>query len=135
MNSPTEKRTRMRLQHLVPRVMQMRAENRTLQEIGAELQLSKQRIHQVVRDAKRMEEIQSEWGWPFSARAYGVLKRLAVKNKDQARRLYETGHIHPNTVTGFGWKTYHEICEWLEVPMIKRQPEAPTVCPHCGRQV
>lgn len=135
MNSPTEKRSRMRLQHLVPRVMQMRAENRTLLEIGNELQLSKQRIHQVVRDAKRMEEIQAEWGWPFSARAYGVLKRLAVQNKDQARRLYQTGHIHPNSVTGFGWKTYHEICQWLDVPMIKRQPKAPTVCPHCGRQV
>lgn len=135
MNSPTEKRSRMRLQHLVPRVMQMRAENRTLLEIGNELQLSKQRIHQVVRDAKRMEEIQAEWGWPFSSRAYGVLKRLAVQNKDQARRLYQTGHIHPNSVTGFGWKTYHEICQWLDVPMIKRQPKAPTVCQHCGRQV
>jgi len=132
MSSPT-RRTYLKLQHLVPRVVELRAEGRTLQQIGDELKLSKQRISQITRAAKRLEQIQAEWGYPFSARTYHVLQRLAVGDKKEALALYHSGHIHPSVVTGFGWVSYKEICDWLEVPMLKERPKAPRLCPHCGQ--
>ena len=41
-----------KLKHLVPGVVQMRSEGMTLQEIGNRLNLSRQRIHQVIASAK-----------------------------------------------------------------------------------
>jgi len=132
MTSPT-KRTRMRLSHLVPTVVQMRADGRTLQQIGDELKLSKQRISQIVKSAQRLEQIQAEWGWPFSVRTFNCLQRMAIRTKEEALCLYRSGHIHPNVVSGFGWVSYKEICDWLEVPMLKERPKAPRLCPHCGK--
>ena len=126
---------RMKLAHFIPQVCQLRAEGRTLQEIGDHLHLSKQRIHQVIRGAKRLEDIQAEWGFPFSIRTYNVLHRLAVRSKDEALSLYRSGHIHPNSVTGFGWVSYKEICDWLEVPMLKKRPKEARLCPHCGKEL
>ena len=54
---------------------------------------------------------------------------MAVKNKDEAMSLYLSGHLHPNSVTGFGWTCYAEICEWLGVPVLLTQPKAPKLCP------
>jgi len=113
----------------------MRSDGMTLQQIGHELQLSKQRISQIVKSAQRLEQIQAEWGWPFSVRTYNCLKRMAIKTKEQALSLYRSGHIHPAMVTGFGWVSYKEICDWLEVPMLKRPSNQSPVCPHCGKQI
>jgi hypothetical protein len=124
-----------KLQHLIPDVMQMRASGYTLQHIAGVLGLSKQRISQISRSAKDKAAIQAEWGWPFTTRTYNVLKRLAVKDRDEAIKLYTSGHIHPNAVTGFGWKSYGEICEWLGVPPMKKRPKVKGVCPHCGKEI
>jgi len=108
---------------MVPKVVQLRSEGRTLQQIGQELKLSKQRISQIIRAAQRLERIQAEWGYPFSTRTFHVLQRLAVGDKKEALALYHSGHIHPAVVTGFGWVSYREICDWLEVPMLKESPQ------------
>ena len=125
----------MKLQHLVPKVALMRAEGQTLQQIGHELQLSKQRISQICKSAQRLEQIQAEWGWPFSVRTFNCLQRMAVRTKEEALSLYRSGHIHPNVVSGFGWVSYKEICDWLGVPMTKKPTNQSTVCPHCGKQI
>jgi hypothetical protein len=125
----------MKLAHLVPDVVRMRAEGETLQSIGHHLGLSKQRISQVIQAAKRQEGILHQWGWPFSVRTFNIIERLAIKSKEDAMDLYRSGHLHPQAVSGFGLKSYAEICEWLEVPMLEKPPFLTKhCCPHCGKR-
>ena len=129
------KKAYIKLKHLVPDVVRMRAEGETLQFIADHLGLTKQRISQVVQAAKRQEGILQQWGWPFSVRTFNILERLAIKSKEDAMDLYRSGHLHPQTVSGFGLKSYAEICEWLEVPMLEKPPFlAKHGCPHCGKR-
>lgn len=131
----THRKPYMKLSHLVPEVVRMRAEGETLQFIGDHLKLSKQRISQIINAAKRHEQILHHWGWPFSVRTFNVIERLAIKSKEDAMDLYRSGHLHPRTVTGFGIKSYAEICEWLEVPMLEKPPFLMKhCCPHCGKR-
>lgn len=125
----------MRLQHLVPKVALMRADGMTLHQIGDELKLSKQRISQIIKAAQRLEQIQAECGWPFSVRTYNCLQRMAIRTKDEALALYRSGHIYPAVITGFGWVSYKEICDWLGVPMLKKPTKQSTVCPNCGTKI
>jgi hypothetical protein len=127
------KKTRQKTDHLIPEVMQLKAEGKTIMEIGEILGLTKQRISQIARAAQTKAEIQAQWGWPFSTRTFNILDRMAVKDKDEAMSLYTSGHLHPNAVTGFGWKSYGEICEWLGVPVLLKRPKQPKLCPHCGK--
>ena len=115
---------------LVPQVILLRAEGKTLADIAALTNLSKQRISQVVHTAKRHEAIQARWGFPFSVRTDRILEDLAVRSKEQALDLYNSGHIYPGAIWSFGHKSYHEICEWLGVPPLKKRPGKPTTCPH-----
>ena len=123
----------MKLTHLVPGVVQMRSEGYTLQEIGTKLNLSRQRIHQVIKGAEHMEQILQTWGFPFSHRTFRVLDDLCIKSKEEALALYKSGHLYPGVVWSFGRKSYVEICEWLEVEPLTRRPRRGTPCPHCGK--
>jgi hypothetical protein len=129
------KKTRQKTDHLIPEVMQLKAEGKTIMEIGEILGLTKQRISQIARAAQTKAEIQAQWGWPFSTRTFNILDRMAVKDKSEALSLYTSGHLHPNAVTGFGWKSYGEICEWLAVPVLLKRPKQPKLCPHCGKHI
>ena len=80
------------------------------------------------------EEILRQWGFPFTVRTFNTLQRLSIKSREEALDLYNTGHLQPGAVRGFGWVSYHEICEWLEVPTI-REPINFLVCPHCGKKI
>ena len=51
LSDPKPKKDYTKLMHLVPGVVQMRSEGMTLQEIGNRLNLSRQRIHQVIASA------------------------------------------------------------------------------------
>lgn len=133
MNTPKKKY--IKVASLIPDVMQMKAEGKSITEIASALGLSKQRISQIAQAAKAKAEIQAQWGWPFSTRTYNILDRIAVRDKEDAMSLYVSGHLHPNAVTGFGWKSYAEICEWLGVPVLLKRPKEPKLCPHCGKQI
>jgi hypothetical protein len=132
--NPTKKKY-IKVAHLIPEVMQMKAEGKSITQIGEILGLTKQRISQIARAAQTKAEIQTQWGWPFTTRTFNVLDRMAVNDKDEALRLYASGHLHPNAVTGFGWKSYGEICEWLAVPVLLGRPKQPKLCPHCGKHI
>ena len=119
--------------HLIPEVMQLKAQGLSIVRIGEIMGLSKQRVSQIAHSAKQKEFIQAQWGWPFTTRTYNILDRLSVKTKEQALSLYQSGHLHPKVVTGFGWKSYAEICEWLGVPVLVKRPKAMATCPHCGK--
>lgn len=130
MTSPTKKRNR--LTDTLPKVMLLRAEGRTLQQISDELQITRQRVSQIAQAAKKHEAIQARWGFPFSARTDRVLEALAVDSKKKALELYHTGHLFPGVVWSFGHRSYREICEWLDVPPLKQRPKIIQRCPHCG---
>jgi hypothetical protein len=132
--NPTKKKYS-KLAHLIPEVMQMKAEGKSITQIGEIMGLTKQRISQIARAAKTKADIQAQWGWPFTTRTFNVLDRMAVKDKTEALSLYTSGHLHPNAVTGFGWKSYGEICEWLAVPVLLKRPKQPNLCPHCGKNI
>ena len=118
----------------IPEVVRMRSEGMTLELIGKHFSLSRQRIKQIEQSAEMHEEILKVWGFPFSVRTFNTLERLAVTSRQQALDLYNTGHLRPGAVRGFGWISYYEICEWLEVPT-DRQPLNFLVCPHCGQKI
>jgi hypothetical protein len=132
--NPTKKKYS-KVAHLIPEVMQMKAEGKSITQIGEIMGLTKQRISQIARAAQTKADIQAQWGWPFTTRTFNILDRMAVKDKDEALSLYTSGHLHPNAVTGFGWKSYGEICEWLAVPVLLKRPKAPKLCPHCGKNI
>lgn len=124
-----------KISHLIPEVIRRRAEGETYEEIGKTMNLSRQRICQIKQAAERQEKITKVWGFPFSVRSFKLLQRLSVKSRDEALQLYLSGHIYPNAVTGFGWKSYHEICEWLGVPMLRHRPGQGDICPHCQKPI
>ena len=57
---------------LVPQVILLRAEGKTLQDIASLMNLSKQRISQVIQVAKRHEAIQARWVARSSRRSSGT---------------------------------------------------------------
>ena len=118
----------------IPEVVRMRSEGMTLEEIGKHFSLSRQRIKQIEQSAEVHEEILRQWGFPFTIRTFNTLERLCVKSREEALQLYNTGHLRPGAVRGFGWVSYHEICEWLGVPSI-RQIVTRSACPHCGHLI
>ena len=118
----------------IPEVVRMRSEGMTLEQIGQHYGLSRQRINQIEQAAEMHEEILKLWGFPFSTRTFNTMERLAIKTRQQALDLYNSGHLRPGAVRGFGWVSYREICEWLGVPTV-RQPLTKTVCPHCGKHI
>ena len=92
-------------------------------------------LHDQIEQAAQMHEtILKLWGFPFSVRTFNTMERLAIKTRQQALDLYNTGHLRPGAVRGFGWVSYHEICEWLGVPSI-RQIVTRSACPHCGHLI
>jgi len=118
----------------IPEVVRMRSEGMTLEEIGKHFSLSRQRIKQIEQSAEMHEEILKVWGFPFTTRTFNTLERLSIKSREEALQLYNTGHLRPGAVRGFGWVSYHEICEWLGVPSI-RQIVTRSACPHCGHLI
>lgn len=122
-----------RLKHLVPDVVRMRSEGMTLEQIGERLRLSKQRICQIEKAAKRHEEILAEWGYPFAPRTFHGIQRMGIRNREHALELYNQGHLQPGTVRGFGWVSYHEVCDWLGVPTTRPTAISQRICIHCGR--
>jgi len=118
----------------VPEVVRMRSEGMTLEQIGQHFGLSRQRINQIEQAAEMHEEILRQWGFPFSTRTANTMERLSITTRQEALDLYNSGHLRPGAVRGFGWVSYHEICEWLEVPTT-REPINFLVCPHCGKKI
>jgi transcriptional regulator with XRE-family HTH domain len=118
----------------IPEVVRMRSEGMTLEQIGEHYGLSRQRINQIEQAAEMHEEILRQWGFPFSTRTANTMERLAITTRQEALDLYNSGHLRPGAVRGFGWVSYHEICEWLEVPTT-REPINFLVCPHCGKKI
>jgi len=118
----------------IPEVVRMRSEGKTLEEIGQYFGLSRQRINQIEQAAEMHEEILRQWGFPFSTRTANMMDRLSITTRQEALDLYNSGHLRPGAVRGFGWVSYHEICEWLEVPTT-RDPINFLVCPHCGKKI
>jgi len=118
----------------VPEVVRMRSEGMTLEQIGQHFGLSRQRINQIEQAAEMHEEILRQWGFPFSTRTANMMDRLSITTRQEALDLYNNGHLRPGAVRGFGWVSYHEICEWLEVPTT-REPINFLVCPHCGKKI
>lgn len=132
MTSPIKRRHR--LLDLVPQVILLRAEGKSLNDIASLMNLSKQRISQVIQIAKRHEAIQARWGYPFSVRTDRILEDLAVKSKAEALELYQTGHLFPGAIWSFGHRSYREICDWLNVQPLEKRPKGPKpICPHCGK--
>jgi len=123
-----------KLQHMIPEVMQLKAQGFTVTKIASVLGVTKQRVSQISQAAKVKAEIQAQWGWPFSTRTYNVMERMSIKNKEHALALYNSGHLHPNSIRGFGWVSYAEICEWLGVQMMHKRPGTiANICPYCGK--
>jgi len=116
----------------IPEVVRMRSEGMSLKEIGEHFGLSRQRINQIEQAAEMHEEILQLWGFPFSVRTFNTLERLCIKSREQALDLYNSGHLRPGAVRGFGLVSYYEICEWLEVPPTQK-PSDHRICPHCGK--
>lgn len=133
MTSPTKQRHR--LLDLVPQVILLRAEGKTLADIASLTKLTKQRISQVIKAAEKHEAIQAKWGYPFSVRTDRILEDLAIGSREEALRLYQTGHLYPGAIWSFGHRCYREICDWLNVEPLKRQPKFDkSICPHCGKR-
>jgi len=116
----------------IPEVVRMRSEGMTLKQIAEHFNLSRQRINQIEQAAEMHEEILQLWGFPFSVRTFNTLERLCIKSREQALDLYNSGHLRPGAVRGFGWVSYYEICEWLEVPPTQKSSNH-RICPHCGK--
>lgn len=111
---------------------EMRRNGYTYADIAGLMNISRQRVYQMVKAAAMQQASEGFWGYRFSLRTINCLQKMMIETKEDALRLYNSGHLKPNAVRGFGVVSYNEVCHWLGVPpSINRRP----ICQHCGKQL
>ena len=118
----------MTTQEKVQIASEMRRAGATYQQIAHRLGVSRQRACQITQVGARQDLVESVWGFRFSVRTMNCLAKMAITKKEDAMVLYQSGHLRPNIVRGFGIVSFFEVCRWLGVP-----PTVQNLCRNCGK--
>lgn len=102
----------------------MRKDGKTLAEIGREINVTRERVRQILAQAwhaMNPDPMHIE----FQGLTLGVISRLArtgIRTKAQALRAIELGEIHPRHTRTWGKVCHIKLCEFLG---ISRHPISP----------
>jgi len=129
--------TKMKYNEAVTKVSELRSQGLTLQAIGNQLGLSRQRVHQIIHESKEREKLANQWNSGLSVRNRHVLDRLNIKSREEAIVSIQTLEIRPYRWKNFGLRSYHDLCAWLDIPPVqsKFSRKLECVCPHCHKEI
>jgi len=133
----TKHATAMKLNEAIEKVTELRSKGLTLQAIGNQLGLSRQRVHQIIHESKEREKLANQWNSGLSVRNRHVLDRLNIKCREEAIVSIQTLEIRPYRWKNFGLRSYHDLCAWLDIPPVqsKFSRKLECVCPHCHKEI
>lgn len=132
----TKHATAMKLNEAIEKVTELRSQGLTLQAIGNQLGLSRQRVHQIIHEGKEREKLASQWNNGLSVRNRHVLDKLNIQSREEAIASIQSREIRPYRWKNFGLRSYHDLCAWLSIPPVesKYSRKQALACPHCGKQ-
>ena len=125
------KHTYMKTNDSIDKVRGFRVKGLTYKAIGAELNISKQRVFQIIAAGKKRDEASQQWTAGLGSRNTSLMNKLGIKDKETALHAIQLRDIVPFKWPNFGLRSYHDLCAWLETPPI--DPGIGRHCPHCGK--
>jgi hypothetical protein len=133
----TKHATAMKLNEAIEKVTELRSQGLTLQAIGNQLGLSRQRVHQIIHEGKEREQLANQWTNGLSTRNRHLLDRLNIKCREEAIVSIQTLEIRPYRWKNFGLRSYHDLCAWLGISPIssKYSRKLAHICPHCHKEI
>lgn len=107
--------TTMKLQYAIERVSELRAKGLTLQAIGQQLGVSRQRVHQILHAREIQSQIESKWTNGAPKRCLKIIESLKLTTKQEVAEAIILQRITPNMTKNFGMRSYFDLCEWANV--------------------
>lgn len=127
----------MKLNEAIEKVTELRSKGLTLQAIGNQFGLSRQRVHQIIHESKEREKLASQWNNGLSVRNRHVLDKLNIQSREEAIASIQAREIRPYRWKNFGLRSYHDLCAWLGIHPVqsKFSRKLECVCPHCHKEI
>lgn len=125
------KSTYMKTSDSIDKVNALRIKGLTYKAIGVEMNISKQRVFQIIAAGKKRDEASHQWTAGLGSRNTSLMNKLGIKDKATALHAIKVRDIVPFKWPNFGLRSYHDLCAWLETPPI--DPGLGRHCPHCGK--
>ena len=133
-----KKKTRKHLKHTymktndsIDKVKAFRVKGLTYKAIGVELNISKQRVFQIIAAGKKRDSSNNKWTAGLSSRNTHLMEKLDIKDKATAIHAIHNRDIVPFKWPNFGVRSYHDLCSWLGT--LPADPGLGRHCPHCGK--
>lgn len=123
---------RMKTSESTPLVIAMRSAGHTLQQIGQKLNLSRQRIHQIIEKENKRIASENHWANGLSARNKTLVIQLGLESREQVAAGIDACKIYPLMIKNFGVRSYHDLCSWAGTKPVSKHERK---CPHCGKEI
>jgi len=102
----------MKLEEAIKQVSELRAKGLSMNVIGRQLGVTRQRIHQIVHAREVQSQIESAWTHGMPARALKIVESLKLTTKQEVAEAIILHKIFPNMAKNFGIRSYFDLCEW-----------------------
>lgn len=105
----------MKLEYAMEKVQELRAQGLTMNAIGQQLGVSRQRIHQIIHSKEMQSKIESVWTNGMPKRCLKIVESLKLTTKQEVAEAIILQRITPNMTKNFGLRSYFDLCEWANV--------------------
>ena len=105
----------MKLEYAMEKVQELRAQGLTMNAIGQQLGVSRQRIHQIIHSKEMRSKIESVWTNGMPKRCLKIIESLKLTTKQEVAEAIILQRITPNMTKNFGLRSYFDLCEWANV--------------------
>lgn len=102
----------MKLEYAMEKVQELRAQGLTMNAIGQQLGVSRQRIHQIIHSKEMRSKIESVWTNGMPKRCLKIIESLKLTTKQEVAEAIILQRITPNMTKNFGLRSYFDLCEW-----------------------
>lgn len=102
----------MKLEYAMDKVQELRAQGLTMNAIGKQLGVSRQRIHQIIHSKEMQSKIESVWTNGMPKRCLKIIESLKLTTKQEVAEAIILQRITPNMTKNFGLRSYFDLCEW-----------------------
>ena len=125
------KSTHMKINDSIDKVNALRADGLTYKGIGHVMNISKQRVFQIMSASKRRDDANKKWTAGLSVRNTNLMDKLGFQDKETVINAIKNREIAPFKWPNFGRRSYSDLCSWLGTPQV--DPGLGRHCPHCGK--
>lgn len=105
----------MKLEESIKQVSELRAKGLSMNAIGRQLGVTRQRIHQILNSNIHMENERCKWTFGLSTRNIRIVQSLKLTTKQEVAEAIILHKIFPNMTKNFGTRSYFDLCEWANV--------------------